>query len=243
VSSRCGSGVPATDPFRSALVQSARRVQVLIEKGADYYASDRSDFLDWVGGKFGRVLDVGCGAGANASWYRDHGAREIVGVELHPTSAAQAETVLDRVVCEPIETAIPKLEGSFDLIICADVLEHLVDPWSVVHDLGAVASASTVLAVSLPNIRFLPALLRIAIGRGFEYEESGIFDATHLRFFTRRDADLMLRRGGWLPERWGAPTFARLGAVRRLAQRLTRGRSDGWLARQMYVIARPARRG
>ena len=78
--SRCGSGVPATDPLRSALVQSARRVQALIEKGSDYYASDRSDFLDWVGGEFERVLDVGCGAGANASWYRDHGASEIVGV-------------------------------------------------------------------------------------------------------------------------------------------------------------------
>ena len=216
---------------------------MLIEKAADYYSSDRSDFLDWVGGTFDRVLDVGCGAGANASWYRDHGAREVVGVEVHPTSAAQAETALDRVICGPIETAIPRLEGSFDLIVCADVLEHLVDPWSVVRELGAVASPSTALAVSMPNIRFLPALLRIAFGRGFEYEESGIFDATHLRFFTRRDADLLLRRGGWVPQRWGAPAFERLGSVRRLAQRLTRGRSDEWLARQMYVIARPARRG
>jgi hypothetical protein len=122
------------------------------------------------------------------------------------------------------------------------VLEHLVDPWSVVRELRRVAHADTVLAISVPNVRFLPALLRIAIGRGFAYEEHGIFDSTHLRFFTRRDADLMLRRGGWVPQRWGAPRFERLGSARRLAQRSTRGRSDEWLSGQLYVVAHPARR-
>ena len=95
--------------------------------------------------------------------------------------------------------------GRFDLIVCADVLEHLVDPWSVVDWLRAVSHDMTILAVSIPNIRFLPALARIAVGRGFEYEECGIFDATHLRFSVRRDVDRMLRRDGWSPIRWGAP--------------------------------------
>jgi len=214
---------------------------VVIPKAADYYANDRSDFLDWIGGEFGRILDVGCGAGPNASWYRHHGAREIVGIEIDPASAVLSAAVLDRVICDPIETAIHMLEGSFDLIVCADVLEHLVDPWSVVRELGRVAHADTVLAISMPNIRFLPAILRIAFGRGFAYEEHGIFDSTHLRFFTRRDAASMLHRGGWVPERWGAPQFGRLGSVRRLAQRSTRGRSDDWLSGQLYVVAHPAR--
>ncbi len=216
---------------------------MLIPRPAGYHASDRSDFLDWIGGEFGRVLDVGCGAGSNASWYRDHGAREIVGVELDPASAARAAALYDRIVCDSIETAVHALEGNFDLIVCADVLEHLVDPWSVVHELGRVANADTVLGVSIPNIRFLPAILRIALGRGFAYEDHGIFDSTHLRFFTRRDAEVMLRRGGWVPQRWGAPQFGRLGSVRRLAQRSTRGRSDQWLAGQLYAVSRPARRG
>lgn len=214
---------------------------VLMPKAAAYYASDRSDFLGWVGGEFERVLDVGCGAGANAAWYRQHGAREIVGIEIDPASAAQAASTYDRIVCDPIETAVGALEGSFDLIVCADVLEHLVDPWSVVHELRRAASADTILAISMPNIRFLPAIVRIAFGRGFAYEDQGIFDSTHLRFFTRRDAALMLRRGGWVPQRWGAPQFGRLGSVRRLAQRLTRGRSDDWLSGQLYVIGRPGR--
>jgi SAM-dependent methyltransferase len=214
---------------------------VLAPRAADYYASDRTDFLDWVGGQYERVLDVGCGAGTNAAWYRRHGAREIVGIEIDATSAARAASVFDRVICDRVETALHTLGGSFDLIVCADVLEHLVDPWSVVRELGRFANASTCLAISMPNIRFVPALLRIAFGRGFAYEDQGIFDSTHLRFFTRRDAALMLRRGGWLPERWGAPPFGRLGSVRRLAQRWTMGRSDQWLAGQMYAVARPAR--
>jgi len=215
---------------------------MLIQKAADYYASDRSDFLNWIGGDHERVLDVGCGAGANAAWYRRHGAREIVGIEIDPTSAARSAAVFDRVICDPVETAVHKLEGSFDLIVCADVLEHLVDPWSVVRELGHFANADTSLAISMPNIQFLPALLRIAFGRGFTYEECGIFDSTHLRFFTRRDAALMLRRGGWVPQRWGAPSFGRLGSIRRLAKRSTGGRSDEWLAGQMYAVARPTAR-
>jgi SAM-dependent methyltransferase len=212
---------------------------VLTPKAADYYASDRSDFLDWLGGDFGRVLDIGCGTGSNASWYRQHGAREIVGIEIDPASAARAAAVLDRVIGDPVETAIEVLDGTFDLIVCADVLEHLVDPWSVVSGLRRVARDGSCLAISMPNIRFLPALARIAFGRGFAYEECGIFDSTHLRFFTRRDLALMLLHGGWVPERWGAPRFGRLGSVRRLAQRSTGGRSDGWLAAQLYVVAHP----
>jgi SAM-dependent methyltransferase len=215
---------------------------LLTPKAADYYAGDRSDFLDWVGGAFGRVLDVGCGAGSSASWYRNHGAREIVGIEIDPASAAQAALVYDRIVGESIETAVRSLDGSFDLIVCADVLEHLVDPWSVVHEFGRVATADTCLAISLPNIRFLPALAQIAFGRGFAYEQHGIFDSTHLRFFTRRDTELMLRRGGWVANRWGAPPFRRFGSVRRLAQRATMGRSDEWLAGQMYAVAFPTTR-
>ena len=191
----------------------------LMPKAAGYYESDRSDFLDWVDGSYSRILDIGCGAGANADWYRRHGARAIVGVEVDRDSAARAAKIFDEVISEPIEAAVPRLKGPFDLIVCADVLEHLVDPWSILDEVARIAHPDTVLAVSIPNIRFLPAILRIVIGRGFAYEDHGIFDSTHIRFFTRGDVDTMLRNAGWLPSRWGAPRFGRLGSIRRLAQR------------------------
>jgi 2-polyprenyl-3-methyl-5-hydroxy-6-metoxy-1,4-benzoquinol methylase len=214
---------------------------VQMPKEADYYAHERVDLLDWVGGQFERVLDIGCGAGSNAPWFRRHGAREIVGVELDDPSAARAKTVFDQVVQGTIEEAIVGLDGSFDLIVCADVLEHLVDPWAIVDQLRRLTSPSTVLAVSIPNIRFLGALARIAVGPGFQYQEQGIFDVTHMRFFTRHDVDRMLHQGGWMAERWGSQLFGRFQSARVLAQRLTRGRSDQWLAEQLFVVARPVR--
>ena len=212
-------------------------------KAADYYAHERVDLLDWVGGSFGRVLDLGCGTGSNATWYRRHGAHEIVGVELNEASASRAATVFDRVVCGTIEEALVDLDGSFDLIVCADVLEHLVDPWAIVSRLSRLTNPSTVLAVSIPNIRFLGAIARIAVGRGFQYEEQGIFDVTHLRFFTRRDVDRLMRQGGWEAERWGSQLFGRFRSVRLLARRMTAGRSDQWLAEQLFVVARPVHSG
>ena len=213
-------------------------LNVRMPKATHYYSHERSDLLEWVGGDFARVLDVGCGAGSNAPWYRRHGAREIVGVEVDAPSAAHAAAVFDRVINEPVETAIGQIEGPFDLIVCADILEHLVDPLSVVKQLRALSSDATVLAVSIPNIRFAPAMWRIAFGRGFQYEDQGIFDATHLRFFTKPDAYRLLREGGWIVDRWGARAFGRFLPMRNLAKRVTRGWSDQWLAEQLFAVAR-----
>jgi SAM-dependent methyltransferase len=207
-----------------------------------YYNRDRSVFLDWVGGEYKRVLDVGCGAGSGAAWYRRHGAQEVVGVEVDDGSAAQARLVLDRVVHSTIESAFSQLGGTFDLIVCADVLEHLLDPWAVIAELAQFATLSTVLAISMPNIRFVPAILRIALGRGFDYENQGIFDKTHLRFFTRGNVDTLLVGGGWLPARWGGQHYGRLRTLRALAGRLSRGRSDEWMAEQLFVAGQLAER-
>lgn len=206
----------------------------------EYYRGDRSDLLSWLGGRYRSVLEIGCGAGGNASWLRAHGAERIVGIEIEPASAKQADAVFDLVIDRPVDVGLTSIEERFDLIVCADVLEHLVDPWSVVRRLGSVSNGTTVLAVSMPNIGFVGALARIAVGRGFEYQDEGIFDVTHLRFFTRRDMDRMLIENGWIPERWGARPFGRLLRLRRALSRLSGGRTDRWLAEQLYVAARPA---
>lgn len=203
----------------------------------EYYASNRSPFLEWVGGGHQRVLDVGCGAGANGIWMRQHGAAVLVGVEIDATSAAQARGAYDEVYNEPVESALRHISGPFDLVMCADVLEHLVDPWTVLRRIHQTSTDATVLAISIPNIRHIGALWRIAAGKGFEYEDEGIFDRTHLRFFTRRNVEQMLQAAGWQPERWGRGLRSRRA---RLLSKLTFGRSDEWLSYQWYVVARRA---
>jgi SAM-dependent methyltransferase len=115
------------------------------------------------------------------------------------------------VLAEDVETALGKLDESFDLVVCADVLEHLVDPWETVRRLRSVAAPGGTPVMSVPNIRFYRALWKIGFGDGFRYETDGIFDVTHLRFFTRstiesmvQDADWTLTRDRFVP----GPTWA-----------------------------------
>jgi 2-polyprenyl-3-methyl-5-hydroxy-6-metoxy-1,4-benzoquinol methylase len=206
------------------------------QKPDAYYEHARVDFLTWVAPTGSRALDLGCGAGVFAPTLRAMGFSHLVGVEIAPEAAARARESYDDVLEMPIDEALPRITETFDLIICADVLEHLVDPWSVTADLGRLAHHGTVLAVSIPNIRYWRAIARIAFGRGFAYEESGIFDSTHLRFFTSADSLRMLRDGGWTPRRVGAPPPGRLRRIRQGVRSLTRQWTSQWTARQTWVV-------
>ncbi len=212
-------------------------------KPDSYFTQDRSEFLDWIGGRSRSVLDIGCGAGSSASWYRGRGAETLVGVELDPVTGGLAQKLFDVVYVEPVESALARIEGQFDLIVCADVLEHLLDPWTIVRRLRGNAHPDTRLAVSIPNIRYAGAVARIVVGRGFEYDKSGIFDATHLRFFTPRNVEHLLGQGGWVPSRWGSSSYGRLGGltypIRRRTHGALRRALDGLLAGQLYVVAVP----
>lgn len=204
-----------------------------------YYEHPRLDFLTWVAPRGSRAIDLGCGAGAFGRTLRDQGFTYQVGVEIAPEAAERARDAYDLVLDMSIDDALSRITETFDLIICADILEHLTDPWAVTTALRRLAHPGTVLAVSIPNIRYWRALVRIAAGRGFAYEESGIFDSTHLRFFTSADALRMLRESGWTPQRVGAPPPGRLQVLRQLARDLTHHWTSQWTARQTWVVCTP----
>lgn len=212
------------------------------ERSTEYHEGNRVELLDWVGGYHPLVLEVGCGRGGNAEWYRAHGAERIIGVELDGPSADVARTRFHEVLSSPIEAALPDLQPGFDLIVCADVLEHLVDPWLVLRGLSTLAAPGAVLAVSVPNIRHYSALLRIAFGKGFAYEPEGLFDRTHLRFFTRENIQRTLRESGWIVERTATAPGGRLRSLRRMLTRAHLDLLHEWLAYQWFVVARPALR-
>lgn len=96
-----------------------------------YYQNPRTDLLEWAGRSGRHVLEIGCGDGANAPWLRAHGAKWIEGVEPHRESARTAGEKFDQVHMTTIEDALGQFSEPFDLIICADVIEHLVDPETV----------------------------------------------------------------------------------------------------------------
>jgi 2-polyprenyl-3-methyl-5-hydroxy-6-metoxy-1,4-benzoquinol methylase len=148
-----------------------------------------------------RVLDVGCFCGGTGRWLK---ARfpgvEVIGIEYLAPAAAKARGIYDRVIEAPIEELNFDQEGlapgSFDAIVAADVLEHLVNPWTVLRPLLAAQGA---IYVSLPNVRNLNVLMRLARGE-WRYAGAGILDVSHLRFFTRAQAVEMLAETGWRVE-------------------------------------------
>ena len=131
----------------------------------------------------GRVLDVGCGSGALLSRFAGR-AGYRAGVELSPMAAGAARLVADRVVNLPVTAPLPFPPDSFDVVVCADVLEHLAEPAAALASVAAFCRPGGVVVISVPNVAYWQARLRLLRGV-WRYEPSGLFDDGHLRFLTR----------------------------------------------------------
>lgn len=144
-----------------------------------------------------RILDVGCGAGANARAVKARRPdAEIVGVEPNPAAARLATAACDRVVLGTLADLSCRHEAAFDAVVLSDVLEHLVEPVRFLNELLARADCvGAQLFVSVPNYAVWYNRLRTAAGR-FSYAWSGLYDRTHLRFFTRRSLDELFAHVG-----------------------------------------------
>jgi 2-polyprenyl-3-methyl-5-hydroxy-6-metoxy-1,4-benzoquinol methylase len=168
-----------------------------------YYERPRPDLLAAIPRDAAAILDVGCAAGwLGAALRRERPDVSVTGVERDPDAARLAATRLDRVECLDVERApLPFRPAEFDCIVYGDVLEHLVDPWGVLHRHLRLLRPNGSVVLSLPNLRQLGVLLKLALLGRFEYIEEGILDATHLRFFTLREIRGWLAREGLRIER------------------------------------------
>jgi 2-polyprenyl-3-methyl-5-hydroxy-6-metoxy-1,4-benzoquinol methylase len=202
-------------------------------KDFHYYASERPDIVAALPRPLGRVLDVGCGAGAMAPGLRAAGATELVGIEVVPAVAEQALRALDDVLVGPVEERVDELEGTFDTVLCLDVLEHLVDPGSVLVRLRGHAEPGAHLQVSVPNARHYSLVGDLVLRGTFGYTDWGHRDNTHLRWFTRRDIVRLVEGSGWHVIGTSVPPLGRSAML----HRLTGGWSSEFLVAQIYLAA------
>jgi 2-polyprenyl-3-methyl-5-hydroxy-6-metoxy-1,4-benzoquinol methylase len=200
-----------------------------------YYSNDRADVVAKLPLPLGRVLDVGCGAGGVGRSLRAAGASELVGVELHVPAAAKAREVFDQVHTGSVEEALAgdKLRGPFDTVVLYDVLEHLVDPAATLRALAPLVATGGRLHASVPNARHWSLMRDLVIRGTFGYTDWGHRDATHLRWFTRRDIEALLRSEGFQPVESSPAILGRNQVV----DRLTFGRAQEFLALQWHVLA------
>jgi glycosyltransferase involved in cell wall biosynthesis len=140
------------------------------------------------------VLDLGCAHGRVGGRLRKMG-HHVTGVELMPN--ADAEHALDRFLVADLEQGLPpELDGSFDVVLAADVLEHVRDPARLLREIRDVVAPGGSLLISVPNFGHWYARMRVVTGT-FDYDERGILDRGHLRFFSRRSFRRLLLDTGW----------------------------------------------
>jgi methionine biosynthesis protein MetW len=145
-----------------------------------------------------RVLDVGCAGGYLAVALRER-ACSVLGVEADAVAAGAARRrgveVVEGSVADAAVLASLRAAGPFDALVCGDVLEHLVDPWSVLAALAGLLRPGGIAAISLPNAAHWTVRRALLRGR-FPREDHGLFDRTHLRWLTLADARELVAGAG-----------------------------------------------
>lgn len=166
-----------------------------------YFSNPRPELLPLVPKQARRVLELGCGDGAFARAFLsevDEKDCEYWGVEASESAARIAASHF-KVLAKGIDQALSELPGNhFDLLICNDVLEHLPDPTRTLESLRAKLAPRAKLFLSVPNVRFLPVLLELLLKKDWRYQDAGVLDRTHLRFFTEKSLRRMIEESGFV---------------------------------------------
>jgi methionine biosynthesis protein MetW len=202
------------------------------------YETGRPDVQAHVPSSARRILDLGCASGElGAALQRRQGA-VVLGVEIDSDYAARAATRLDRVIRSDVETFLgdpPADEAAFDCLIAADVLEHLVDPWTALRRAVGLLKPGATVVVSVPNVAHWGGVLRLLRGGRWPRDDAGPFDRTHLRWFTRDDAVDLLSQAG-LEVRVVEARYWTIGWRLRLCRMLESTPMDRFMAVQ-YVLS------
>lgn len=205
------------------------------DRPANYYTQSRPDMAALIPPEYRRVLEVGCGCGELGRLLRSRG-HHVTGIELVDEMAERARRWLDCVVTADVETAgFPFPPASFDAIVFADVLEHLIDPWRVLREAVGVLSANGAIVASIPNVQNLDVLRRLLRGR-WQYRARGITDFGHLRFFTLGTIRGLFAQAGLEIVHIGHRY--RRSWRRELVCWLTAGRARAYFTRQYLVVGR-----
>ena len=145
------------------------------------------------------MLDLGAGSGHLGSAVRAH-VSHLTGVEADPVAASSSEAEkYDRWMTAQLSPDLP-VGRTFDAIVCADILEHLVSPEEMLRAIHGWLKPGGMTLLSIPNVANITVRIALLSGR-FPYSDRGLLDRTHLRFFTHRSAIDFVEEGGFRVDR------------------------------------------
>lgn len=179
-----------------------------------YTDTPRSELIGLFQHKPRRVLDIGCNMGSTGELIkREFPSAEVIGIEVNKAAAEVASKRIDRVINEPIDMLdwmkVDIEPRSIDTVILADVLEHFIDPWGMLRKLIPILTPDAQVISSIPNSRNLWLMDRLAQGL-WTYQQVGLLDVTHIRFFTLDEMKRMFAETGYEIVKIGANRDARI---------------------------------
>lgn len=168
------------------------------KKTNKYYSYSRPEMSKFVPVDAKNILDIGCGEGFFVASLNKNNNFESWGVEINQKVAEIAKNNLDKVLVGNISDLLISIPNNyFDCIVFNDVLEHMENPYQVLEKIKTKLSSSGVIICSIPNVRHVRVLRDLLFKKQWKYEESGILDKTHLRFFTKKSIKDMFINAGY----------------------------------------------
>ena len=147
-----------------------------------------------------KIIEIGCSSGALAREYKKINANcEYIGVEIMTDYGDLAQRYCDRVIIGDVESFPATFfsdNSDVDCWIFADVLEHLKDPWEILRKISSVLGGDGSVVACIPNIQHWSIQSLISTG-DFRYQDIGILDRTHIRWFTRKTIIEMFEQTGF----------------------------------------------
>jgi 2-polyprenyl-3-methyl-5-hydroxy-6-metoxy-1,4-benzoquinol methylase len=185
----------------------------LTQSDAKYKVKPRQDLLDLLDTRPGKLLELGCADGTNLLFFRDRLAAQ--GVRVERLVGVDVQAIRDcpqygefEFVHATVEDFIDRCRERFDLIILSDIVEHLYNPWRTLTALRENLEPDGRVLISVPNLQNLRFVSAVASGN-FHYQETGLLDVTHIRFFSRETLATLLNGCGYTMCRSGfRPDFA-----------------------------------
>jgi SAM-dependent methyltransferase len=211
-------------------------------KNSDYYSNIRLDLVQFIEKESNlKILEIGAAYGETLFYLKEKGiASEVVGVDLfEDTKNKNLYKTLDHFIFGNIEEIeLEKYINYFDIILLPDVLEHLLEPKKVLNKVSQYVKNDGKIIVSMPNIRHYSALNKIFIKGDFKYEESGLFDYTHLRFYCKKNIIQLIEQSKYKVVTQQSSIKNYKGkSIAKIMNKLTFGIFEEFLSYQYFFVA------